>query len=310
MPRIAPWPALDYDDWADTLAALHLYTQVVGKIRLASTPWINHSWHCTLYVTPAGLTTMAIHQGPRCFDIEFDLRNHVLTVRTGDGESRILSLEPRSVASFHAELLAHVRDLGFDADIHGTPNELPEPIPFAEDRAPRPWDREAIGRFNQALNQSARVFTRFRSRFTGKCSPVHFFWGSFDLAVTRFSGRAAPAHPGGIPALPDWVTREAYSHEVYSCGFWPGNATSPAPAYYAYAYPVPAGCDAHPVGPAEAFWSPEMGEWFLPYEAVRAAEDPDAALMGFLQSTYDAVADLAQWDRAMLEVSEGFPRNA
>ena len=303
------WPRLGYEEWSDTLETLHMWTQIVGKIRLVSTPWTNHSWHSTLYVTPCGLTTSTIYQGSRQFDIEFDFHDNVLTVRTGEGQRRTVSLKPRTVASFYEEVMGHLRNLGFTLQIHDVPNEVPNPIRFSDDTVHQAYDPEAVARFAQVLNQSARVFTEFRSRNLGKCSPVHFFWGSFDLAVTRFSGNRAPTHPGGIPGLPDWVTREAYSHEVYSCGFWPGGVNSPAPAYYAYAYPVPKGLGGASIDPREAFWSSDMGEFFLPYEAVRTAADPDGALMKFLESTYQAVADLAQWNRSELEVPEGFPHS-
>jgi hypothetical protein len=301
------WPELEYTSWSDTVATLHLWTQIVGKVRLAATPWMNHSWHVPLYVTPTGLTTSTIHHGTRAFDIEFDFHQHVLTLRAGDGQRRTVALRPRTVASFHEEVLGHLADLGLPADIRDLPCELPDPIPFPEDTVHASYDPAAAERFSRALNLTTSVFSGFRARFLGKCSPIHFFWGSFDLAVTRFSGRRAPRHPGGIPGLADWVTREAYSHEVYSCGFWPGGAASPAAAFYAYAYPVPEGLGNAAVGPAEAFWSPEMGEFFLPYDAVRNAADPAGTLMSFLQDTYRAVADLAGWDRPALEVGEGFP---
>ena len=213
-----------------------------------------------------------------------------------------------SVADFHDRFMALLAGMDLEVTIHPSPNEVPDPVPFREDTVHRSYDPDAVSRYGRALNQSARVFTEFRSRYLGKCSPVHLFWGSFDLAVTRFSGRTAPRHPGGFPALPDWITREAYSHEVSSCGFWPGGAESPAAAYYAYAYPVPPGCAERPVRPADAFWSEEMGEWFLPYEAVRGSSDPEATLLEFMQSTYEAAAELGGWDRAALEAPEGFPR--
>lgn len=302
------WPELDYQDWSDTIETVHMWTQIAGKIRLALTPWTNHSWHVPLYVTPCGLTTSTIYDGAGQFDLEFDFQNHELTVRDGRGRRRSVQLRPRSVASFYRELLDHLNALGFSVTIYEVPNEVEDPIRFPEDEVHASYDAEAASRFAQVLNQSVRVFSDFRSKFLGKCSPVHFFWGSFDLAVTRFSGRTAPLHPGGIPGLPDWVTREAYSHEVYSCGFWPGAAASPAPAYYAYAYPVPGGLSEVPVTPSEAFWSTEMGEFFLPYDAVRSASDPDGTLTSFLESTYSAVADLAKWDRSALEVPPDYPR--
>ena len=307
MPSHQGWPELGYEQWRDTVETLHMWTQIVGKIRLALTPWTNHSWHVPLYVTPAGLTTSTIHHRSGHFDIEFDFQSHQLTVRDGEGQRRSVALRPRTVASFHGELFGHLEDLGIHVEIYDIPNEVVDPIRFPEDTVHASYDPEAAARFAQILNQSVRVFSDFRSRFLGKCSPVHFFWGSFDLAVTRFSGRPAPPHPGGIPGLPDWITREAYSHEVYSCGFWPGGATSPAAAYYAYAYPTPDGLGHAPVNPPQAFWSSEMGEFFLPYDTVRTSSDPDHALTEFLNSTYDAVADLGQWDRAQLEVPEGYP---
>lgn len=303
------WPPLDYGEWKKTLETLHMWTQIVGKIRLAYSPWINHSWGSTLYVTPRGLTTSTLYQGTGQFDIEFDFHDHLVTVRTGQGEQRTVSLEPRTVASFYGELMGHLNELGFTLPINETPNEVADPIPFPEDTTHQSYDPEAVARFSQALNQTARVFTEFRARFLGKCSPVHFFWGSFDLAVTRFSGRGAPRHPGGIPALPDWVTREAYSHEVYSCGFWPGGESSPAPAYYAYAYPTPEGLGDASVRPSETFWSGEMGEFFLPYEAVQTTANPDEKLMEFMETTYRAAAELASWNTSELEVPDGFPRS-
>jgi len=304
------WPELDYEGWRDTAETLHMWTQIVGKIRLMLTPWTNHSWHVPLYVTPTGLTTSTIHQASRQFDIEFDFHSHELTIRDGDGQRRSVALRPRTVASFYEELLEQIAALGFSIRINDTPNEVVDPIRFPEDSIHASYDAEAAARFGQVLNQSVRVFTDFRARFLGKCSPVHFFWGSFDLAVTRFSGRRAPPHPGGIPGLPDWITREAYSHEVYSCGFWPGSAASPAPAFYAYAFPVPDGLGGAQVDPTQAFWSSDMGEFFLPYDAVRSAAEPDEVLMGFLETTYQAVANLSHWDRAELEVPIGFPHKS
>ena len=305
--QIESWPQLEYTEWSDTLATLHMWSQVVGKIRLVSSPWTNHSWHSPLYVTPRGLTTSTVRQGPRQFDIEFDLYDHVVIIRDNTGDTRTVELRPRSVASFYEEVMGHLRDLGLGIEIYETPSEVENPIRFSEDTIHASYDRDAAARFAQVLNQSARLFDDFRSQFLGKCSPVHFFWGSFDLAVTRFSGRRAPTHPGGIPGLPDWVTREAYSHEVYSCGFWPGGAASPAPAFYAYAYPVPQGLGDASIEPTEAFWSSELSEFFLPYDVVRTADDPDAVLTSFLASTYGAVADLGDWDRTALEVPDGFP---
>ena len=307
MTLIAQWPELGYDRWSETLETLHMWSQIVGKVRLECTPWTNHSWHVPLYVTPSGLTTSTIHHGAGQFDIEFDFSQHDLTVRTGDGQRRTLALRPRTVASFYEELTRYLNELGFPVRIYEVPSEVIDPIRFSEDTVHGAYDPAAAARFAQVLNQAVRVFTEFRAQFLGKCSPVHFFWGSFDLAVTRFSGRKAPDHPGGVPGLPDWVTREAYSHEVYSCGFWPGGPSSPSAAFYAYAYPVPDGLSEASIAPPQAFWSGEMGEFFLPYEAVRTADDPADVLMSFLQDTYQAVADLGNWNRGELEVADGFP---
>jgi hypothetical protein len=307
MASVQDWPELTYDQWSDTLETLHMWSQVVGKVRLKCTPWTNHSWHVPLYVTPSGLTTSTIHHGTRQFDIEFDFRQHALTIRASDGKHQTIALRPRTVASFYEELMGHLEKLGFPVRVYEVPSEVPDPIRFPDDTVHNGYDPAAAVRFSQVLNQSVRIFSVFRAQFLGKCSPVHFFWGSFDLAVTRFSGRRAPVHPGGIPGLPDWVTREAYSHEVYSCGFWPGGPSSPSAAFYAYAYPVPVGLGEVSVTPPQAFWSGEMGEFFLPYDAVRTADDPDDALMSFLQDTYRAVADLGDWNRPELEVPVGFP---
>jgi hypothetical protein len=310
MSQNTDWPQLNYAEWRDTLETLHMCTQIVGKIRLASTPWTNHSWHLTLYVTPIGLTTSMMHHGSTGFDIEFDFYHHQLIIRTTNGEHRKLGLHPRTVASFYKDLMEQCGELGIPLNINELPNEVENPIKFSEDTVHRSYDPEAVTRFAQVMNRTARVFTKFRAEFLGKCSPVHFFWGSFDLAVTRFSGRQAPTHPGGIPGLADWITREAYSHEVYSCGFWPGGPASPAPTFYAYAYPVPKGLGEIPVDPSESIWSKEMGEFFLPYDVVRTAADPDEMLMSFLESTYQQVADLGKWNRRELEVPEGFPKTA
>ena len=309
-PQPLKWPQLDYEDWSKTLETLHMWSQIVGKIRLASTPWTNHSWHLTLYVTPNGLTTGTVYQGTNRFDIEFDFHHHVLIIRTGAGEHRKVDLKPRTVASFYEELTKHLHDLGFRVKINEMPNEVENPIRFQDDIVHKSYNPDAAARFSQVLNHTTRVFTDFRARYLGKCSPVHFFWGSFDLAVTRFSGRRAPAHPGGIPGLPDWITREAYSHEVYSCGFWPGGPASPAPTFYAYAYPVPDGLGEASITPPQSLWNKDMGEFFLPYDAVRNAADPDKALMSFLESTYEGVANLAGWNRTDLEVPDGFPHSA
>jgi hypothetical protein len=295
------WPSLPYDEWKETCATLHMWTQIVGKIRLEQTPWINHSWHVTLYVTPRGLTTSAMAYGTRTFQIDFDFVDHRLLVAASDGASRTLALEPRTVASFYEELFAKLGELGLNVAINTTPNEVADPIPFERDDVHAAYDAEYANRFWRALVQADRVFTRFRARYIGKCSPPHFFWGSFDLAVTRFSGRPAPVHPGGIPHLPDWVTREAYSHEVSSCGFWPGSDAVPRPIFYSYAYPEPEGFRDRPVRPDAAHYDTGMKEFVLDYDVVRTAESPDEALLDFMQSTYDATADAGGWDRAALE---------
>ena len=300
-----PWPDLPYEAWKDTCTTLHLWTQIVGKVRLACTPWVNHSWHVTLYPTARGLTTSSIPHGDRTFDVQFDFLAHELRITTSDDDRTTVELRPRTVADFYRTLMDRLDGLGLHTEIHGSPNELPDPIPFARDEEHRSYDPEAVTRFHRVLTSTARVMSDFRGDFIGKTSPVHFFWGSFDLAVTRFSGRRAPPHPGGIPNLPDWVGREAYSHEVSSAGFWPGGPSFPQPAYYAYAYPSPDALKTRVVRPDAAFWSDEMGEFFLPYDAVRTAERPEETLRAFLDSTYEAVADEAGWDREALEWAPG-----
>jgi hypothetical protein len=295
------WPSLPYEAWKDTCATLHMWTQIVGKIRLVQSPWVNHSWHVPLYLTARGLTTTPIRYDPRVFQIDFDFIDHRLVIQTGDGASRSLALKPRTVADFYRELFAQLAELDIVVAINTMPNELADCIPFEKDEQHHAYDAEYANRFWRALTQADRVLKEFRARFKGKCSPVHFFWGSFDLAVTRFSGRPAPPHPGGVPHLPDWVAREAYSHEVSSCGFWPGNAMLPYAAFYAYAYPEPAGFDKAAVGPAAASYNTDLHEFILPYDAVREASSPDATLLEFLQTSYDAAANLAKWDRPALE---------
>lgn len=303
----ARWPTLDYDGWRDTLATVHMWTQVVGKLRLALAPWLNHGWQVPLYVHPRGLRTSTIHLGARMLEIDFDFVDHRLLVRLSDGVLRGFALEPMSVARFYRRLTDELRAAAIDVDINTLPNEVPDPIPFPQDETHASYDADAVHRFWLSLMHADRVFRLFRTGFVGKSSPVHFFWGSFDLAVTRFSGRRAPLHPGGVPGLPDEVTREAYSHEVSSAGFWPGNDAYPQAAFYSYAYPSPEGFSDAVVEPPGAFWSAEMGEWLLPYEVVRTAPDPDEALMRFLQTTWRAAADLGQWDR-QLECELGVPK--
>ncbi|HEY3694339.1 DUF5996 family protein [Phenylobacterium sp.] len=299
------WPELDYAALHPTMQTLQLFTQVVGKVRLARTPWINHAWHVTLYVSARGLTTSLIPNGGGGLELEFDFIAGALIVRTTAGDERRVRLGPKSLAAFYAEVMAALEELGAPTLIDPAPNELPVATPFPDDHAPRAYDPAAALAFWRALVQIDRVFHRFRSGFLGKASPVHFFWGSFDLAVTRFSGRRAPLHPGGVPHLPDPVTQEAYSHEVSSAGFWPGGGAVETPAFYSYAYPTPEGFAAATVAPPAAEWDAALGEFILPYDAVRSAPDPDATLLAFLQSTYAAAAGLASWDRAALECAEG-----
>jgi hypothetical protein len=295
------WPPLPFAEWKDTAETLHMWTQIVGKIRLTLSPWTNHSWHVTLYVTPRGLTTSPIPHGTRTFDINFDFIEHQLRIETSDGKRRTIELKPRSVAGFYGAVMKSLDELNLPVTINKVPNEIENAIPFDEDQEHRSYDREYASRFWRVLVQSDRVFKEFRSRFCGKCSPVHFFWGSFDLAVTRFSGRKAPPHPGGIPHLPDAITREAYSQEVSSLGFWPGNAAAPTAIFYSYAYPEPAGFAEAKVQPTAAFYEPKFREFMLAYDAVRTAEKPDEVLLDFAQSTYDAASKLGQWDRDALQ---------
>lgn len=298
------WPSLPFQEWKDTYATLHMWTQIVGKIRLVQTPWINHSWHTTLYLTSRGLTTSPIPHGYRTFQIDFDFIDRKLLIQTNDGGVKMMSLVARSVADFYNELFAKLAELNLQVKIRTTPNEVATPIPFEEDFEHAAYDAEYANRFWRALVQADRVFKQFRARFIGKCSPVHFFWGSFDLAVTRFSGRRAPEHPGGIPHLPDWVTREAYSHEVSSCGFWPGNEQIAQPVFYSYAYPEPEGFSTATVGPRGAGYNSELREYIFPYDEVRQSASPDEALLEFLQSSYEAAADFGGWDRSELERGE------
>ncbi len=308
-PTIAKrWPDLPYAAWKETRDTLHLWTQVVGKIRLALTPWLNHSWHVALYVTANGLTTSPIPWQGGSFQIDFDFIDHVLWVRTSGGHFRQLMLKPMSVAEFYTALMSALRELGIDVRITTMPCEIADCIAFEQDTMHAAYDADYANRFWRVLASAHEVFSAFRTGFLGKTSPVHFFWGSFDLAVTRFSGRRAPRHPGGVPHLPNAVAQEAYSHEVSSAGFWPGGGGPiDYAAFYSYAYPAPEGFAAARVKPDAAFFGKELGEFLLPYDAVRSARDPDAALMEFLQSTYEAAADLAQWDRAALDCAVGMP---
>jgi hypothetical protein len=305
--RPDPWPELPLAAWRETCATLHLWTQIVGKIRLARTPWLNHSWHVALYVTPYGLATSPIPDGTRTFQIDFDFIHHHLQISTSNGASRQLALSGHSVASFYNALMTALAELGIHIAIDDMPNELPDPIRFSADNLHASYDPDAVRRFLQVLVNADRVFKEFRTGFLGKASPVHFFWGSFDLAVTRFSGRRAPRHPGGVPHLSDAVACEAYSHEVSSAGFWPGSGAIDYPAFYSYAYPEPAGFRSTRVRPAAAFFCESLGEFILPYDAVRTATDPDRTLLEFLESTYEAAAVAAKWDREALECATGKP---
>ncbi|MCB2191022.1 MAG: hypothetical protein KQI62_05620 [Deltaproteobacteria bacterium] len=295
------WPKLPLGQWQDTYQTLHLWSQIVGKIRLRQMPWINHSWHVPLYVTANGLTTSLVPHGAHAFQIDFDFVDHRLWITSTDGQRLSFDLRPMSVASFYHQIMQALGEMGLEVHILPRPVEIPDPIqPFYEDEEHAAYDAEAVNRFWRALVPISAVFTEFRSRFIGKVSPVHFFWGAFDLAVTRFSGRTAPKHPGGAPNCADWVMVEAYSHELASVGFWPGMGLGQA-AFYAYAYPEPEGFSGHSVLPDAAYYNQDLGEYILPYEAVRTAKEPEAELMQFLQSTYEAAADLANWDRKALE---------
>jgi hypothetical protein len=305
-PETEAWPALPLEEWSDTCATLQLWTQIVGKIRLALSPWVNHSWSVTLYVTARGLTTSPIPCGTRVFQIDFDFIDHRLLIQSSDGGSGAVALRPQSVASFYRQLWTELGKLDLHVTINPKPNEVADPIPFETDERHASYDFDYANRFWRALLQSDRVFKRFRARFIGKCSPVHFFWGAADLAVTRFSGRPAPEHPGGVPHLPDAVVREAYSHEVSSCGFWPGGGAISYPAFYSYAYPEPPGFAESPMRPDAAFYSPDLREFILPYDAVRQARSPEDTLLEFLQATYEAAANPGGWDRRALERKVAF----
>jgi hypothetical protein len=300
------WPELSYPHWRDTLATLQLWTQVVGKIRLSLTPWVNHSWQVPLYVTARGLGTSPIPCGSDILELEFDFLEQRLLVRSSAGQERVLPLEPQSVADFFARLMQLLRELGVTVSIDELPCELPNPIRFSQDRTHASYQAAAAQRFWRALLQADRVLKLFRSSFIGKVSPVHFFWGSFDLAVTRFSGRRAPLHPGGVPGLSDEVAREAYSHEVSSAGFWPGSEAFPQPAFYSYAYPEPVQYREYAIAPPGRY-EDTLREFILPYDAVRKAANPDALLLDFLSSTYVAAADCGRWDRGALECPLGVP---
>ncbi|MEV4883677.1 hypothetical protein MRBLMN1_002184 [Chitinophaga ginsengisegetis] len=300
-PKQDQWPVLTYNDWKDTLATVHLWTQIVGKIRLRKMPWLNHSWHVTLYVSPDGLSTGSVPYQHGIFQIDFNFMQHQLIIITSTGKRETLELRPRTVADFYNALFEKLNALDIDVTIYTVPSEIADAIPFEKDEVHQSYDRQKMEDFWQALVKIHNIFTRFRTRFTGKCSPVHFFWGAFDLAVTRFSGRDAPPHQGEAPNMPAAVMREAYSKEVSSCGFWPGSEQYPHAVFYAYCYPVPPAFSEQAVQPAGAFYSQEMGEFMLPYELVQQAANPEETLLAFMQSTYEAAANTGHWDRAALE---------
>jgi hypothetical protein len=302
----ATWPDIPLKPWQDTCSALHLYTQIVGKYRLARTPWINHSWHATFYVNARGLTTSLIPDAAG-IEIIFDLVDHTVIGEAADGRKAEMPLRPMSVAEFDLQFRELISGIGGTPEFDGRPNEVHDPILFRDDRQIRPYDADAVSRFLHALVAINRVFYRFRTGFVGKVSPVHLFWGAFDLAVTRFSGRRAPLHPGGVPGLPDDVTREAYSHQVSSAGFWPGGLGTDFPAFYSYAYPAPDGFADSSIAPDGAYFDQKLGEFLLPYEVVRASQDAEATLLAFLEATYQAAANLGGWDREALECSMGEP---
>ena len=299
------WPALDFEAEKSVYATVHAFLQVIGKLPTRALPWCNHSWHVALLVVPTGFRTYPVQTDAGEAEILLDCIASRVVLTTSDGRERIVALTGQSVAAFHAELGGLLREAGIETSIAGGPNEVEDAVPFHEDERERAWDAEVVRRLHRAFADAARVFTHFRTGFVGKSSPVHLFWGSFDLAVTRFSGREAPLHPGGFPNLPDEVTREAYSHEVASFGFWPGGGGVDEAAFYAYGYPTPGGLGSAQVEPAAAYWHGDLGEFVLPYAAVRAAGDPDAELMRFLQSSYRQVASHARWDRDSLEIPRG-----
>ena len=310
MSGSSSWPDLPLSAWSDTCETLHRWTQIAGKVRMALTPLVNHWWNVTLYVTSRGLSTSPIWYGAGSFEIIFDFVEHRLRIEASDGRVESLALAPISVSEFYAEFMLRLRRLGIDVHIWTMPSEIENGVPFDQDRAHAQYDPEYAQRFWRALLQATRVMGTFRSAFVGKVSPVHFFWGSFDLAVTRFSGRPAPPPKGATPNVASWVMAEAYSHEVSSCGFWPGNGGYGRAAFYVYAYPEPPGYGETRLRTAEAFYDQSLGQFILPYDAVRGARDPDALLLRFLQETYEAAADLGRWDRRALERSDRDPRKS
>ncbi|GAA4300374.1 DUF5996 family protein [Nibribacter koreensis] len=295
------WPELSYDEAKDTYQTLHLWCQIVGKIKLAQLPWVNHSWHVTLQLTPSGFTTGDLPAGKKHFQINFDFKVHQLQVVTSLGEQRSFDLANLSVAGFYAMLMSTLEEVGLSIQINPVPNELEDAIPFPEDNTHATYNPAQATQLHAAFLLTQEVLSKFRAKFTGKCSPVHLFWGAFDLAVTRFSGKPAPKHPGGVPNLPDWVAQEAYSQEVNSCGFWPGNESLPMPAFYSYHYPEPEGYKTASVQPEEAYYHDTLGEYILPYKVVQQSDNPEQTLLSFLESTYRAGAQLANWDRKSLE---------
>jgi hypothetical protein len=298
---MAPWPDLPLAAWSETCDTLQLWTQIVGKVRIALTPLVNHWWNATFAVTARGLAAPAMSYRGRVFDVIFDFTRHRLDIEASDGRVERVELKPMAVADFYAEFMQALRRLGIDVAIRTMPCEIENAVPFDQDRSHAQYDAASVQKFWLALVQAHRVMAEFRSRFIGKASPVHFFWGSFDLAVTRFSGRIAPPPKGVTPHVASWVMAEAYSHEVSSCGFWPGNGGYGRAAFYVYAYPEPAGYGDTPLRAAGAFYDKNLGQFILPYDAVRLARDPDKLLFDFLQETYAAAADLAHWDRKALE---------
>jgi hypothetical protein len=305
--RLAAWPDLPYEAWRETCSTLHLWTQIVGKVRLALTPWLNHSWHVPLYVTARGLTTSPIAHGSRTFEIQFDFRQHTLDVDVSNGASVRIPLQPKSVAQFYAELMQTLEGLELPVVINKVPCEIANAIGLDSDEMHGAYDADAVRRFFNVLVQVDRVFKQFRTGFVGKASPVHFFWGSFDLAVTRFSGRLAPPFQGNVPGLAIDVMREAYSHEVSSAGFWPGGNGADTPSFYSYQYPTVETFKRESVRPDGAFFSEQLSEFLMPYDVVRVSSDPDTTLLAFLQSTYEAAANASKWDRATLDRSLGKP---
>lgn len=302
------WPQIAYAEWQETCAGIHLWAQILGKYRLAHTPWVNHSWHATLYVTPRGLTTGPVPDRDSLVTARLDFSDHAVVVEAEGGDRAAFPLRSMSVAEFFDRFSGAIRSVNGTPSMHGVPNEIAAAVPFETDQVVRPYDAEAVQRFHRALISVTRVFEQFRTAYIGKVSPVHLFWGSFDLAVTRFSGRTAPPHPGGVPGLPDDVSREAYSHEVSSAGFWPGGSGVDEPMFYSYAYPAPPGFNDCVVEPKAAWFDQKLGEFLLPYDVVRRSDNPEETLASFLTSTYAAAADTGKWPRSALECEPGRPR--